>query len=291
MLIALLGALIHDPARAADPPVPIERFFERPAIVDLRLSPSGRQLAFTTSAKRQRVGLAVMDLTGSMAGRWVAGFPNVDIDGFQWVNDKQLIFDAYDYQAASGDVHDAPGLHLIKADGSDHLRLPLNLSLLAVVPSHEDEVIVGYWTAGRMTPVWMSTDSGLLRDLDLRAPPSNVERWWFDPQGVPRAVMSKQGKQVSVHWRGASDDGWRQLAEATPEELSFVPKAVDAKGVLYLTQRHGAGRWRALSRYAFALFAASLEQALVCRFCVGLALAGIYPLGMKLVVGWAPERS
>ena len=47
----------------------------------------------------------------------------------------------------------------------------------------------------------------------------------------------------------------------------------------------------AAANAAFALFAANLEQALVCRFCVGLALAGIYPLGMKLVVGWAPERS
>lgn len=31
--------------------------------------------------------------------------------------------------------------------------------------------------------------------------------------------------------------------------------------------------------------------ALAFRFVTGLALAGIYPLGMKLVVGWAPERA
>lgn len=47
----------------------------------------------------------------------------------------------------------------------------------------------------------------------------------------------------------------------------------------------------AAANAAFALFAANLEQALVYRFLVGLALAGIYPLGMKLVVSWAPERS
>ena len=42
---------------------------------------------------------------------------------------------------------------------------------------------------------------------------------------------------------------------------------------------------------AFALFAHGLAAALPLRFAVGLCLAGIYPLGMKLMVSWAPERS
>jgi MFS family permease len=47
----------------------------------------------------------------------------------------------------------------------------------------------------------------------------------------------------------------------------------------------------ALANAGFALLAANLEQGLAWRFAVGLALAGIYPIGMKLVVGWAPERA
>jgi predicted MFS family arabinose efflux permease len=35
----------------------------------------------------------------------------------------------------------------------------------------------------------------------------------------------------------------------------------------------------------------SLPPALACRFAVGLCLAGIYPIGMKLVVTWAPDRA
>lgn len=42
---------------------------------------------------------------------------------------------------------------------------------------------------------------------------------------------------------------------------------------------------------AFALLATGLESALALRFCVGLSLAGIYPLGMKMVVSWAPEKA
>ena len=41
----------------------------------------------------------------------------------------------------------------------------------------------------------------------------------------------------------------------------------------------------------FALFATGLTDAVVYRFLTGMALAGIYPLGMKLVVSWAPQRS
>lgn len=45
----------------------------------------------------------------------------------------------------------------------------------------------------------------------------------------------------------------------------------------------------AASNAAFA-FSSGLEQALVWRFITGISLAGIYPVGMKLVASWAPER-
>jgi MFS family permease len=47
----------------------------------------------------------------------------------------------------------------------------------------------------------------------------------------------------------------------------------------------------ALSNAGFALAAQGLADAWAWRFVTGLALAGIYPLGMKLVVSWAPDRS
>ena len=47
----------------------------------------------------------------------------------------------------------------------------------------------------------------------------------------------------------------------------------------------------ALFNALFALGAEGLSSGLVLRFAVGLSLAGVYPLGMKLVVSWAPERA
>ena len=47
----------------------------------------------------------------------------------------------------------------------------------------------------------------------------------------------------------------------------------------------------ALANAAFALLANGMDSALALRFAVGLSLAGVYPLGMKLVVSWVPERA
>jgi MFS family permease len=47
----------------------------------------------------------------------------------------------------------------------------------------------------------------------------------------------------------------------------------------------------ALANAGFALLATDLSTALGFRFLTGLALGGIYPLGMKLVVGWSPQQT
>jgi MFS family permease len=47
----------------------------------------------------------------------------------------------------------------------------------------------------------------------------------------------------------------------------------------------------ALFNAAFAWLSGSLATAAVFRFGVGLSLAGVYPMGMKLVVSWAPQRT
>ena len=41
----------------------------------------------------------------------------------------------------------------------------------------------------------------------------------------------------------------------------------------------------------FAFFSHGLASAAVFRFLVGICLAGIYPIGMKLVVSWVPKRT
>ena len=65
-----------------------------------------------------------------------------------------------------------------------------------------------------------------------------------------------------------------------------------------LADRYAASRVFALcaligaaANAAFAYVARDLHQAIVFRFVTGLALAGVYPIGMKLVVSWEPKRA
>jgi MFS family permease len=104
---------------------------------------------------------------------------------------------------------------------------------------------------------------------------------------------------------GVADDLARAWALG-PADLGTLTSAVQAgfiAGTLLIAlsgfaDRHAASRIFAASAVlgaaanaAFTLLDGSLGPALALRFVTGLALAGVYPLGMKLVVGWAPERA
>lgn len=109
---------------------------------------------------------------------------------------------------------------------------------------------------------------------------------WFSANGAAESLM--------IAWQAsAADIGW--LTNAV--QLGFII------GTLGLSLSGAADRFRAswlffccaiagsLFNLAFAWLADGLAIGAALRFCVGVTLAGIYPMGMKLIVGWAPERT
>ncbi len=68
--------------------------------------------------------------------------------------------------------------------------------------------------------------------------------------------------------------------------LSGLADRFPASGIFAVCAAIGA-----LSNAAFALAAHGIADGSLYRFATGFALAGIYPLGMKLVVSWAPARA
>jgi MFS family permease len=92
----------------------------------------------------------------------------------------------------------------------------------------------------------------------------------------------------------------------TPVELGYITSAVQfgfISGTLLfalsgLADRYSASRIfaacalvGAASNAAFAMLGDGLTSALIFRFITGLSLAGIYPIGMKLVVSWEPRKA
>ena len=107
---------------------------------------------------------------------------------------------------------------------------------------------------------------------------------WFTPNAVMPGLMA----------------AW----SASTEEIGALTSAVQLGfilGTLLFALSGLADRWRASRIFLVSALAGALanglfvlstgpEAGLVWRFATGLCLAGIYPVGMKLVASWAPDR-
>lgn len=118
------------------------------------------------------------------------------------------------------------------------------------------------------------------------------------------AVAELLGTSLWFSANGAADDLTRAWA-LTTAQLGLLTAAVQAgfiAGTLTIALSGLADRFAASRIFAVAAVAGALCNAafLLCdgvatgaamRFAVGICLAGIYPLGMKLVVSWNPARA
>ncbi|AFT90205.1 MFS transporter [Paraburkholderia phenoliruptrix] len=107
------------------------------------------------------------------------------------------------------------------------------------------------------------------------------------------SANSTAGDLVTIWHISAADIGW--LTSAV--QLGFI------LGTLVVSLSGAADRFRAsrifvcsavvgaLFNLGFAWLSIGLVSGALFRFGVGICLAGIYPMGMKLIIGWAPNRT
>ncbi|SHF06396.1 Predicted arabinose efflux permease, MFS family [Modicisalibacter ilicicola DSM 19980] len=109
---------------------------------------------------------------------------------------------------------------------------------------------------------------------------------WFSVNGVGLALQRDLG-----------------ISEAELGRLTLMVQAGFIAGTLTIAATGLADRFRASHIFAFSclvgalinagfiLSAAAQPMALLLRFLTGVCLAGIYPLGMKMVIGWTPRHT
>lgn len=123
---------------------------------------------------------------------------------------------------------------------------------------------------------------------------------------VPVIVLAQLfGTSLWFSANSAADDLVRTWGIA-PADIGTLTNAVQLGFILGtltfavsgLADRYAASRifavcavLGALGNAAFALLATGMAAGIPLRFAVGFCLAGVYPLGMKLVVSWVPERA
>ena len=121
---AAFGQTAPIKVEAPQAPIPAEHFFQYPAVLEAKLSPSGRKLALTTSRGGKRVGLVVIELGDAPKATRAGAFSDADIVRFEWVGEDRLVFSVRDLEAGSGeDRRYAPGLYAANTDGSDLRQL------------------------------------------------------------------------------------------------------------------------------------------------------------------------
>lgn len=109
---------------------------------------------------------------------------------------------------------------------------------------------------------------------------------WFSINGAGAGALSAWGLGATgIAWlTNAAQTGF--IAGTLLVSLSGLADRFAASRIFVVSSVIGA-----TTNAAFVVFGMSLEVALALRFIVGISLAGIYPLGMKLVVTWSHRSS
>lgn len=239
-----------------------EVFFANAELSRASLSPDGNFVGMLVATKG-RVQLAVMDLSTNLP-KIVAGYSNVDIVEFHWVNNQRLVFSTGDHQLTADQNKHFRGLFAVNRDGSDNRTL--------VDRSYEDQFTTGTVIKKKVLPaftfffdvdrsnasddifvvqsVWdaiydfkalnllrLNTMTGQTQSYDR---PGNSIDWLIDQSGVPRISVTLQDGMHAVHYRDPANDKWRKLAEfKNYTEQGFEPYAFGPDGTLYVVASIG----------------------------------------------------
>ncbi|MCA1856805.1 prolyl oligopeptidase family serine peptidase [Massilia oculi] len=260
LCVLALGAPFAAPLHAEPAPPPATAFFSRALLADAELSPSGRYLAALSGAAGGRDKLMVVDLQENKA-QLVAGYDNIDIHQFEWVNDNRLLFNVRDKGASMGGGNSRAGLFAVNRDGTGLRQLASRRAKGAeetrdMLPHHtyllrqrgaqdSDEVYVvnlDYTYADRQQNaelLRLNTVTGKTRSVPR---PGRVDSWLLDHAGEPRLATYSSGTRTSIHYLDPASGKWRALAEydtQAGDRNAILPLGFGPDGKLYVRSNAG----------------------------------------------------
>ncbi len=188
--------------------IPLEDFFRKPQRTQLRLSPSGRYLAWLEPWQR-RLNLVVEELATGTRSRVTAATER-DLAGYLWASDERLVY----VQDRGGDENFR--LHSVGRDGTGALDLtPFDGVQCSLVDDLEDEDDAILFQMNRRDPHVFDVYRTDARTGEMRLVaenPGNVQSWHTDHAGRLRVAVTTDGVQTSVLYRDTEADAWRAVA-------------------------------------------------------------------------------
>jgi dipeptidyl aminopeptidase/acylaminoacyl peptidase len=279
-MLAYVGCFAAEPPAS---PQPLSDFFDNPGFGAARLSPDARHLAVVVNDSKGRDRLAVIELA-TLTPKVVAQFRDADVDDFQWVNSRRLVYDSRDKYLGPGERRDAPGLYAVDRDGANYKRLvdtsgsrigeiklashilPWNTFMLGQRGSQDSDAIYVLSPKHERGEVRYS-DLLRLDTVTGRATavkrPGETHHWLLDARGEPRLATSIEGDQQLIHYLDPAGGAWRKLASGHIVEGgpgAFEPVGFAPDGTLYVISR--SGDKNVLSTYDLAANRVSREPLL-----------------------------
>ncbi|HXV77008.1 MAG TPA: S9 family peptidase [Candidatus Polarisedimenticolaceae bacterium] len=208
--------------------IPLEDFFRKPDKIMVRLSPSGRYLAWLEPYER-RMNVVVRDsATGEQ--RRVTDSTTRDIEGLTWVSDDRLVY----ARDRGGDENHH--LYAVGRDGSNPLDLTpfegVKCSIVDDLEDQDDQILFQMNKRAReVFDVYrLDTASGEMQRIAEN--PGNVQSWITDHAGRLRLAVTTDGVNTSILCREREADGWTTVATydfkeyASPRLFTFDNRSI-----------------------------------------------------------------
>ena len=256
---ALLGA-----AHAGEATPGPETFFHNQRMTGAEISPDGQTVVLTLAGHDSgRIRLMALDLK-TMKFTLLAGYDDVDIRSFHWVNDHRVVFDLIDLQAPVEDRNKyAWGLYAVNTDGS-MLRQLVDRQWSPWIERGGERPLLPWYTyflrpVGDATTndIWVykmeefdkthvdylqleKVDTMRGRAIDIDTPP-HTTGWVFDAKGELRVATVENDNHLKVMARDVDAGTWSVLGDFDRffDDKAFAPGYIDENGTLYVSAYNG----------------------------------------------------
>ena len=264
--VALTAVLLASAHAAGDKPG-AEAYFRHARMTGAALSPDGQTLALTMAgADSGRLRLMAVDLK-TMKFTLLAGYEDVDIRSFHWVNDHRVVFDVMDLQEPLGYHHHyASGLYAVNTDGS-MLRQLVDRQWSPWIERGGERPLLPWYTFF-LRPVGDATGNDIYvykieefdsthvdylqlqkvdtmrgRAIDIETPP-HTTGWAFDAKGELRVATVENDNHLKVMARDPAAGTWSPLGDFDRffDEKAFTPGYIDEHDTMYVSANNGADK-------------------------------------------------
>lgn len=222
--------------------IPLEAFFKRRQLSQAALNPSGTHVALCVGGDGAKRRLVVLELA-TLKVTPVGALRESDVMGAEWLNDRRILFRAFDEDSTEQVGGVWRGVFAVDLDGSNFKQLRRDGILFWHEGNQSDDALFGWYQddsegANFLRLFRVDTRSGA--DQEIEVPPwcSSVI---IDEQLTPIAAATERGNARQIRVRDGKD--WRVVRETERvfgEEFSLHGRAQD--GAFYVVTRNGKDR-------------------------------------------------